>query len=556
MTGPPHSSAPQPGTAPDPDEWFLDKRGRGNPATRIDQEHPGRQAYSPGNVARPLIHGATYFAELYRTLEETGPGDLVMFTDWQSNADEQLTADPDSALGEVLTRALSRGVRVHALIWRSHTGLIGYTAKEHRDLGELLQEHGGQVLLDMRVRANGAHHQKFVVIRHASDRTRDVAYVGGLDLCHGRRDDSSHLGDPQADEISSEYGERPPWHDIQVALQGPVVRDVETVFRERWADGTPTTRNPLRKAQDAVDDLDEGRRLPEQQPAPEPAGQHAVQLLRTYPKLGAGWSFDFAPEGERSVARGYTKAVRKARRLIYVEDQFMWGKQMSRLLVEALRKNDDLHLIAILPQFPDEDGWFTRDPQLLGRMRAINRVRDTAPDRVAFYGLENHEGTPVYVHAKACVIDDTWASIGSDNFCRRSWTNDSELSAVVLDLSEQEGSEPRYAERLRLTLAAEHLDLLDPDELTDLESVEEARLSAVTQECADPVEMFHRFAESARTLDDWYAGGRPGQRPAGRLRTLPWPKLPWYRIAFAAPWYRYLHDPDGRPSRLRWRERY
>ena len=42
-------------------------------------------------------------------------------------------------------------------------------------------------------------------------------------------------------------------------------------------------------------------------------------------------------------------------------------------------------------------------------------------------------GTPVYVHAKVCVVDDVWASVGSDNFNRRSWTHDSELSCAVLD---------------------------------------------------------------------------------------------------------------------------
>ena len=35
-----------------------------------------------------------------------------------------------------------------------------------------------------------------------------------------------------------------------------------------------------------------------------------------------------------------------------------------------------------------------------------------APGRVAAYGIENHAGTPVYVHAKVCVIDDVWAAPG------------------------------------------------------------------------------------------------------------------------------------------------
>jgi hypothetical protein len=40
-------------------------------------------------------------------------------------------------------------------------------------------------------------------------------------------------------------------------------------------------------------------------------------------------------------------------------------------------------------------------------------------DRFAVYDLENHEGTPVYVHAKAVVVDDVWAMAGSDVTTRR-----------------------------------------------------------------------------------------------------------------------------------------
>jgi phosphatidylserine/phosphatidylglycerophosphate/cardiolipin synthase-like enzyme len=65
----------------------------------------------------------------------------------------------------------------------------------------------------------------------------------------------------------------------------------------------------------------------------------------------------------------------------------------------------------------------------------------------------------VYVHAKVCVIDDTWAIVGSDNFNRRSWTHDSELSCAVLD---QPGDVVRqgpgsYAHALRTALGREHL---------------------------------------------------------------------------------------------------
>ena len=42
-------------------------------------------------------------------------------------------------------------------------------------------------------------------------------------------------------------------------------------------------------------------------------------------------------------------------------------------------------------------------------------------------------GTPIYVHAKVCIVDDVWMMVGSDNMNRRSWTHDSELSCAVLD---------------------------------------------------------------------------------------------------------------------------
>lgn len=518
--------------------WFLTASERGNRFSDLDARHEGEQAWSTGNLARPLIHGSAYFAELHRCLDATGPGDLVMFTDWQGNPDEQLTGEPGSEVGEVLKRALDRGVDVRALIWRSHAGFMGFHADDHREFGELLQAHGADVQLDMRVRKGGAHHQKFVVVRHGSDATRDVAFVGGIDLCHGRRDDEMHHGDPQPEPMPSEYGDRAPWHDVQVALQGPVVHDVETVFRERWDDSTPLTRSVTRRLRDSTVDLEEAdHRLPGQNPAPPqvPGGRHSVQLLRTYPRLGPGWAYDFAPEGERSVARGYTKAALKARRLIYLEDQYLWGNEMSDVLVEALAKSPELHLIAVLPQVPDLEGWFGRDPQTLGRIRGVRRVMEAAPDRVAFYGLENHAGTPVYVHAKVCVIDDIWASIGSDNFCRRSWTNDSELSAIVIEDSGEEVSD--YARRLRLTLAAEHLDRLDDDD--------------PMADCVDAADLFERFAASAAALDQWHADGQRGPRPAGRLRSLPTPRLPWHRMLLALPSYRFVHDPDGRPRRLR-----
>ena len=45
----------------DPSRWLLTQRERANPWTRLDDGHPGPQAWSEGNEVRPLVHGATYF---------------------------------------------------------------------------------------------------------------------------------------------------------------------------------------------------------------------------------------------------------------------------------------------------------------------------------------------------------------------------------------------------------------------------------------------------------------------------------------------------------------
>ena len=535
--------------------WLLTKSERGNPRTRLDAGHPGGQAWSEGNLVRPLIHGATYFAELFERIEATRAGDLIFFTDWQGDADERLTGEPGSEVADVLARADERGVDVRGLVWRSHWEKIGFTAEENRRLGRDLQRRGAEALLDMRVRTGGSHHQKFVVIRHRDDPARDIAYVGGIDLCHSRRDDVDHLGDPQALSMAKEYGATPPWHDIQAAISGPAVHDVETVFRERWEDPTPLSRNPVYFTQDRILGLDlSPDPLPAQTPPPPAVvgGTHVVQLLRTYPDLRHGRDYPFARGGERSVARGYAKALGRARRLVYVEDQYLWGHHVGGLLTTALRANPDLHVIAVVPLHPDLEGAFSRTPQLLGRRRAMLDMMRAAPGRVAIYGIENHRGTPVYVHAKACIVDDTWATIGSDNFNRRSWTHDSELSAVVVDQAPGEtgrsAGSGRYPRRLRLALAAEHLDRpFDPE----VDPSDDAALLEVMADCVEPADMFAAYAQAAADLDAWHAGGCRGPRPPGRLRPMRPPELGRLARALALPPYLTLHDPDGRPRSLR-----
>lgn len=509
--------------------WFLERAERGNPATVLGRRHPNDSGWSEGNRVTPLVHGATYFAVLAAAVQAQRRGDLLLFTDWRGDPDESLGAD-GLDVSSLLCQAASRGVVVRGLVWRSHMDRLRFSDRENRHLGEEIEAAGGVCLLDMRVRPGGSHHQKFVVLRHPDRPSLDVAFVGGIDLCHSRRDTSDHSGDPQAQPMAAVYGRRPPWHDIQLEVRGPAVGDIEASFRERWDDPSPLSRNPLRLLHDRLDGSDGGdRRLPAQLPDPAPAGGLAVQVLRTYPRRRPG--YPFAPKGEHSVARGVAKAVSRARQLIYLEDQFLWSEEVASTFCDALVARPDLRLVAVLPLHPDQDGALSLPPNAVGRTRALRALRAAGGDRVGVFGVENHQGTPVYVHAKVCVVDDTWASVGSDNINRRSWTYDSEISCAVTG----DGPDGRsFAQGLRLQLAREHLDRAPGEDLDLLDS-----MSA-----------FAAFSDSAAALDRWHRSGAQGPRPPGRLRVLHQAgggEQPlWARALYAA-----VYDPDGRS----WRQR-
>lgn len=522
-------------------DWFLSKDERGNPATRLDDRHPGQTAWASGNRARPLVHGSEYYTELVARIAAMGEGDVLFFTDWRGDPDERLTGEPGSEVSAVLEAAARRGVDVRGLIWRSHWDRFGYSGDEARHLGEEIEEAGGECLRDMRCTSGGSHHQKFVVLRHARDPRRDVAYVGGIDLCHSRRDTDAHDGDPQPIRMSKSYGPHPAWHDVQVALEGPVVFDVETVFRERWQDSNPLTRHPVRRLESWLDKEDQRPDpLSPQQPPPPvvEGGTHHVQLLRTYPDLDHG--YDFAPDGEYSVARGYEKALRRARRFIYVEDQYLWSSEVAATFIEALRANPELHVVGVMPHVPNQEGPLASPPNMIGRERAVSAIREAGGERVAFYGIENDADLPIYVHAKVCVIDDRWATIGSDNFNRRSWTNDSELSAVVWDDEPSPSAGPgssRYAVDLRTRLAREHLGL-DPrgDDHPELR---------------DAHTLFAALREAADLRQAWHDGPRTGVRPRGRVRDIVVPEVKAWQRPWATAAYERVFDPDGRREAMK-----
>jgi hypothetical protein len=93
----------------------------------------------------------------------------------------------------------------------------------------------------------------------------------------------------------------------------------------------------------------------------------------------------------------------------------------------------------------------------------------------------------------------------------------------------------RFARDLRLDLIREHLDRDDGDDADLL----------------DPQTAFQAIRASADRLQAWHDAGQRGERPPGRLRPYALPPMSRATRTWAAPLYRALADPDGRPPRLR-----
>jgi phosphatidylserine/phosphatidylglycerophosphate/cardiolipin synthase-like enzyme len=516
------------------DEWFLTIAERGNAKTTIDSRRGDSCAWTEGNDASFLVDGDSYFAHLAKTIASLSAHDELRFTDWRGDGDERLTAS-SGPIATLLADACGRDVDVRGLLWRSHSDRLSFSSKENRRLAREVTAAGGEVLLDERVRRSGSHHQKMVVIRRQSGRD-DIAYVGGIDLSHGRRDSSTHDGDRQVIKLDPRYGDRPAWHDVHLAVQGPAIDDLDFTFRERWEDPTPLNHSGRFRV--LLSRVTLRRRVPRPLPVERersgPVGSLVIQILRTYPSRRP--EYPFAPDGERSVARAFAKAIERAQTLIYIEDQYFWSAEIANLLAAALRKKPSLQLIVVVPRFPDKDSSLSGPPARLAQARAMKIVKAAGGARVGIYDIENGEGRPIYVHAKVCVIDDVWATIGSDNLNRRSWTHDSELSCAIIDfeLDTRAPLDPgglgdgsrKFARNLRLTLWAEHLD----------------------RPSDDPA-----LVDIANGTTLWQESARRGNSSphSSRVRPHETAPVPSANRAWAETLYRLIFDPDGRPMRVR-----
>jgi phosphatidylserine/phosphatidylglycerophosphate/cardiolipin synthase-like enzyme len=359
--------------------------------------------------------------------------------------------EPPTVLRELLAETAARGVAVRVLLWAGAPLRVFTPARAdvRADARELQRGTGVRVALDDHERLLHCHHEKLVVVDD------EVAFVGGVDL--------TDLGGDRWDTPMHPARGRLGWHDAGTRLRGPIVADVAEHLDLRWTAVT-------------------GEKLPPVA-APEPAGGTTVQLLRTIPER----IYDELRDGAFGILEGYMRALRSARRLVYLESQFFWLPEIVGLLSDKLREPPDegFRVVVLLPSKANNGEEDTRG------MLAHLADADDGRGRFLATTIDAMTGSTVdrlYVHAKIGIVDDRWLTIGSANLNAHSFFNDTEVNVQVADEA--------LARATRLRLWSEHL------------AVPESEIEGDTTEVVDRlwIPIARREAEHQRT------GGRREHR--------------------------------------------
>ena len=419
--------------------------------------YPGDTPPRRHNRVTPLVDGACYFPALCDALHAAR--EYVYIIGWCLTPEISLRRDDADEIAATRLRETlaetARRLPVRVLLWSGAPRLFQPTVHQMEAVQRAVEALGGDIRceLDDSAHFSHCHHQKAIVI------DGQIAFVGGMDL-------TTFQGD-RWDQHSHPLRAGPNWHDAQLRIEGEAVADVEHNFRQRWQ---------------AVSGDDT---LPHREPAYDDSWQTPVQIVRTIPR----GVYDFAPRGEYGIHHAYTRALRQARRLIYLENQYLWSPDVIDALIAAMSKQRDepLRIVIVLPARAYTGKW--DNDQHVQKLREVDNGRGIVSVYCPYAsgpnaGTQAFTYRPTYVHAKVGIIDDEWLTVGSANLNNRGLITDSEINAVVRDAG--------LARQLRVQLWAEHLALpreqveqADPVALVDRDWQERAAENAAIVRRAD-----------------------------------------------------------------------
>ena len=389
-----------------------------------------------GNLVRPLLDGTPAFERIGDAVE------AARHSIWLTVAFFAFDfhfPNGGGALFDVLDRAAARGIDVRILFWRPNPESSGYGRTfpgTQADHAELAARRSGVLIRWDRASEAFCQHQKSWLID--AGQSTETAFVGGVNLTTVALGSPGHRAGGQ--------------HDLYIEVRGPSATDVHHNFVQRWNEASE------RAEEDGVWPPGTGSAalfFPSRISAP--CGPSVVQIQRMvcpgrYADRTAtpgGQPFDIAA-GERSILEQYRMAIDAARTTIMIENQALPISEIANQLEAALKRGVEVALL--VPATPEEHVRSARrtptKEALFAGIEALGRH-----ENFLLAGLVAPEGESrrsIYVHAKAMLVDDAWATVGSCNLHSNSLSGHTEMNASVWDED--------VVRALRCRLLQEHLE--------------------------------------------------------------------------------------------------
>ncbi len=281
-----------------------------------------------------------------------------------------------------------------------------------------------------------SHHQKIAVL---DDK---LAVCGGIDMTQERWDTREHIENDRRRHRPHglRYG---PWHDATMMMEGEAARHLGALSRERW-----------RRA--GGDQLSEVA-IPEVSLWPKELPVQFVNVEIGIARTRAKYD---ELEEVREIEQLLIDQIASARHFIYSENQYFTSPRIADAIAKRLKEDDPPEVVLVQPE--TGEGWLEQVAMDHARNCLLHSLADIDhKNRFAMFVPFTGE-TPIYVHAKLTIFDDTVLRIGSANWNNRSMGLDSECD-VFIDCARPGNAHAcdRIAD-LRHSLLGEHCGM-EPD---------------------------------------------------------------------------------------------
>ncbi|WP_332660737.1 phospholipase D-like domain-containing protein [Brevundimonas sp.] len=362
-----------------------------------------------------LMENSAYFEALRSALAKAQRSIVIL--GWQF--DPRTRLDPESAhndhqaqIGHQLRMLVKSKpeLDVRLLIWKSPLLIAASQGFYPHKAQGWFRKRMVEFRLDQPGPIGACHHQKAVIIDDA------VAFCGGGDISTDRWDSEEHLdGDPRRCQPSGEIPS--PRHEVMTVMDGPAARALGDLARERWFRSTWERTVP-----DEVDS----------DPWPdgvEPVMRNVpVAIARTEPATG----------GRTEVRENealHLDAIRGAKKLIYLENQYFTSPVIASALAERLMEDDGPEIVLV--STGSSPSWFDRMTMDTARSEVLFRL-EQADRHNRFFAFTPYTrgGERIIVHAKVSIYDDAVLRVGSTNLNNRSLGFDTECDVAAEPLDQ------------------------------------------------------------------------------------------------------------------------